>query len=141
MSDTNMICVGGPMHGQRKQVEQGRRWFEVVERPSLEAAYAEPVAMSQEEVAYKRHIYEREIMGAGDQSIEFWRHSEMPVGQVAFHLLNDLSDNEPHTRVATLEWALRQVRKVAIKDFGNMFASRDAVESMIDIIDKALHTK
>ena len=34
-SETNMICVGGPMHGQRKKVEAGRDWWECVERPRV----------------------------------------------------------------------------------------------------------
>ena len=116
MSKTNMICVGGPLHGQRKMVEPGRSWFEVAELPPMEAvSNLPPDDVKEKTIAYKRHIYEREVIGAGENSITFWRHSEMPVGQVAYYLLNDLSENEPHARAAALEWAMKQVREIVLK--------------------------
>ena len=139
MSKSHMICVGGPMHGQRKQVERGRSWFETVEMPPLTAADFDPSAMA-EEIAYKRHLYEREIIGTGEKAITFWRHSEMPVGQVVYYLLNDLADNEPHTRIAALEWALKQVRNVAVHrgDYKRFMDEREKADQILKIVNAAL---
>jgi hypothetical protein len=135
---SNMICIGGPMHGMRKQVEQGRRTFETVERPPLP-----PVSRilekegHEEEVTYKRHLYEREVIGAGEKSITFWRHSELPVGQVAHYLISDFSENAPHIKAATLMWVLRQIEEVIrTKD-----SFREAPEAILKIIIPILYPK
>lgn len=147
MSKTNMICVGGPMHGQRKQVEPGRTWWECVERPKMRAAdliAPDPLELPYDdamtEIAYTRHIYEREVIGAGDKSITFWRHSKMPLGQVAHYLLNDLSDNEPYTRIATLEWALKKIRDVATYsgEYKSFRTEREQSNEIYKLVNAAL---
>ena len=141
-SEANMICVGGPMHGQRKQVEAGRTWWECVERPRIVAGYY-IASENPDEVAsieYKRHVYEREVIGAGRKAITFWRHSEMPIGQVAYYLLNDLSDNEPYTRIATLEWALEKVKDIATHrdDYKHFMNEQEKALEILKLVNAAL---
>jgi hypothetical protein len=64
----------------------------------------------------------------------------MPVGQVAFYLLNDLSDNAPYTRITTLEWALKKIRDVVTYegDFKSLRSEAEQNRAIWKLVNSAL---